>query len=56
MGAQKAQVGFLNTFSVLLAEAKYRVIPAMAVVRKYATPAGFPDPDAALKDTMQRFL
>ena len=55
MGAQKAQVGFLNTFSVLLAEAKYQVIPAIAVVRKYATPDGYPDPDAALKDTMQTF-
>ncbi len=55
MGAQKAQVGFLNTFSVLLAEAKYQVIPAIAVVRKYVTPDGYQDPDAALKDTMQTF-
>lgn len=55
MGAQKAQVGFLNTFSVLLAEQKYGVVPAIAVVRKYATPAGYPDPDAALKDSMQNF-
>jgi phosphonate transport system substrate-binding protein len=55
MGAQKAQVGFLNTFSVLLAEQKYGVVPAIAVVRKYATPAGFADPDAALKDSMQSF-
>lgn len=55
MGAQKAQVGFLNTFSVLLAEQKYGVIPAIAVVRNYATPAGFADPDASLKDSMQTF-
>lgn len=55
MGAQKAQVGFLNTFSVLLAEQKYGVVPAIAVVRKYATPDGYPDPDAALKGTMQSF-
>jgi phosphonate transport system substrate-binding protein len=55
MGAQKAQVGFLNTFSVLLAEAKYQVVPALAVVRKYATPEGFPDPDAALVGTPQTF-
>lgn len=55
MGAQKAQIGFLNTFSVLLAEQKYGVIPAIAVVRKYATPADFADPDASLKDTMQTF-
>jgi phosphonate transport system substrate-binding protein len=55
MGAQKAQVGFLNTFSVLLAEAKYQVIPGMAVVRNYATPDGYADPDAALKGTPQDF-
>jgi phosphonate transport system substrate-binding protein len=55
MGAQKAQVGFLNTFSVLLAKAKYQVVPAMAVVRNYATPADFPDPDAALKGSPQDF-
>ena len=48
MGAQKAQVGFLNTFSVLLAEAKYQVVPALAVVRNYATPEGYPDPDAGI--------
>jgi phosphonate transport system substrate-binding protein len=55
MGAQKAQVGFLNTFSVLLAEAKYQVVPALAVVRKYATPTGYADPDAASVGTMQTF-
>lgn len=55
MGAQKAQVGFLNTFSVLLAKVKYDVVPAMAVVRKYATPEGFADPDAGLKGTPQDF-
>ena len=55
MGAQKAQVGFLNTFSVLLAEQKYGVVPAIAVVRKYSTTADFADPDGALKDTMQSF-
>jgi phosphonate transport system substrate-binding protein len=55
MGAQKAQVGFLNTFSVLLAEAKYQVIPALAVVRNYATPTDYPDPDAALYNTLQTF-
>jgi phosphonate transport system substrate-binding protein len=37
MGAEKAQVGFLNTFSVLLAEQKYGIIPALVVIRKYAT-------------------
>lgn len=36
MGANKAQIGFLNTFSVLLAESKYGIEPALAVVRKLA--------------------
>ncbi len=46
MGAEKAQVGFLNTFSVLLAEQKYQIVPALAVLRKYSTNAL--DPDKAL--------
>ncbi len=29
MGAQKAQVGFLNTFSVLLRKEKYQIIPVL---------------------------
>ena len=37
MGANKAQVGFLNTFSVLLAVQKYQIVPALAVLRKYNT-------------------
>jgi phosphonate transport system substrate-binding protein len=37
MGAGKAQVGFLNTFSVLLAVQKYQIIPGLAVLRKYNT-------------------
>lgn len=45
MGADKAQVGFLNTFSVLLAREKYGIVPALAVLRKYNTNAV--DPDAA---------
>jgi phosphonate transport system substrate-binding protein len=45
MGAGKAQIGFLNTFSVLLAEAKYQVVPALAVLRKYNSNAV--DPDSA---------
>ena len=55
LGAEKAQVGFLNTFSILLAEAKYpgQIIPVLANIRKYTTNAV--DPDAALKDTMQPF-
>ena len=53
MGATKAQVGFLNTFSILLAEQKYQIIPALANLRKYSTNAV--DPDAALKGQMQPF-
>ncbi len=47
MGANKAQVGFLNTFSVLLARAKYDIVPALAVMRKYNTNAVDPDKDMA---------
>ncbi|MCE1254438.1 MAG: phosphate/phosphite/phosphonate ABC transporter substrate-binding protein [Anaerolineae bacterium] len=43
MGANKAQIGFLNTFSVLLAEEKYQIVPALAVLRKYNTNAVDPD-------------
>ncbi len=43
MGANKAQVGFLNTFSVLLARAKYQIVPALAVMRKYNTNPIDPD-------------
>lgn len=54
MGAGKAQVGFLNTFSVLLAEAKYQIVPVLANERKYATVEGI-DPDANLKDQLEPF-
>jgi phosphonate transport system substrate-binding protein len=53
MGADKAQVGFLNTFSVLLAEAKYGIIPALAVMRKYNTNAI--DPDKAMSGQLTAF-
>ena len=53
MGAEKAQVGFLNTFSVLLAEQKYQIVPALANLRKYNTNAV--DPDAALAGKMEPF-
>jgi phosphonate transport system substrate-binding protein len=53
MGADKAQVGFLNTFSVLLAEAKYGIIPVLGNLRKYATNAV--DPDQDLKGQMEPF-
>lgn len=53
MGAEKAQVGFLNTFSILLAEQKYGIIPVIANLRKYSTNAV--DPDVSLKDQMEPF-
>ena len=53
MGAEKAQVGFLNTFSVLLAEQKYQIVPALANLRKYNTNAV--DPDASLAGHMEPF-
>src|SRR5512138_2247151 len=53
MGAEKAQVGFLNTFSVLLAEQKYQVVPALVAIRKYAT--NDLDPDKALGGQPQPF-
>lgn len=53
MGATKAQIGFLNTFSVLLAEQKYQVIPALAVLRKYNT--NEVDPDASMAGQMLPF-
>lgn len=53
MGAEKAQVGFLNTFSVLLAREKYEIMPALAVLRKYNTNAV--DPDQAMAGQLQPF-
>ena len=45
LGAEKAQVSFLNTFSTLLAEQKYGVTPALVAIRKYATNDLDPDKD-----------
>lgn len=53
MGAEKAHVGFLNTFSTLLAEQKYDVVPALVAIRKYAT--NDLDPDNALGGELQPF-
>ena len=53
MGAEKAQVSFLNTFSVLLAEQKYQIVPALVAIRKYAT--NDLDPDKALGGQLQPF-
>jgi len=46
MGAEKAQVSFLNTLSALLAASKYQVYPVLLAIRKYNT--NDVDPDAAL--------
>jgi len=53
MGAEKAQVSFLNTFSVLLAEQKYGIIPALVAIRNYAT--NDLDPDKALGGQAEPF-
>lgn len=55
MGAEKAHVGFLNTFSALLANAKYPgITPSLVNIRKY-TPGGTIDPDVALAGEMVPF-
>ncbi len=48
MGAEKAQVGFLNTLSALLANAKYGVTPALLAIRNYPTTTSDIDPDKSL--------
>ena len=53
MGAEKAHVGFLNTFSALLGIEKYGIIPALAVMRKYNT--NDVDPDKDMKGQLQAF-
>lgn len=53
MGANKAQVGFLNTFAILVAEAKYGVVPALANIRNYSSNAI--DPDKALAGKPEPF-
>lgn len=53
LGAEKAHVGFLNTFSVLLAQQKYGIVPILVNQRKYNTNAV--DPDAAEKGNLTPF-
>lgn len=53
MGAGKAQIGFLNTFTILLAEKLYGIVPVMAVVRNYST--NDVDPDKALAGQKETF-
>jgi phosphonate transport system substrate-binding protein len=53
MGADKAQVGFLNTFSAILGQAKYGIEPALLVLRKYN--ANDIDPDKGLSGQLEPF-
>ena len=53
MGAGKSQVGFLNTFSILAAQAKYGIIPALINLRNYSTNSL--DPDQALGGKLEPF-
>jgi len=53
MGAGKAQIGFLNTFSILLAQAKYGIIPVLVNLRNYQT--NDLDPDKALSGKLEPF-
>ncbi len=53
MGANKAQVGFLNTFSAVLGKAKYGIEPALLVLRKYT--ANDIDPDKSLTGQLEPF-
>lgn len=53
MGADKAQIGFLNTFSAVLGKERYGIEPALLVMRKYNTNPI--DPDKAMKDQLEPF-
>ncbi len=53
MGADKAQIGFLNTFSAVLAKAKYGIEPALLVLRKYT--GNDIDPDKGLTGQLEPF-
>lgn len=53
MGAEKAQIGFLNTFSALLGGVKYGITPALVAIRKYAT--NDVDPDKNLEGQLEPF-
>jgi len=56
MGAQKAQMGFLATFAILLARQKYDIVPAIVAARKYKSPVEADiDPDKGLEGTLQTF-
>ncbi len=53
MGAGKAQVGFLNTFSILAAQQKYGIVPALINLRNYSS--NDLDPDKALAGQLEPF-
>ena len=53
MGAEKAQVSFLNTAAALLAANRYGVFPVLLAIRKYST--NDVDPDKALAGQPEPF-
>jgi len=53
MGAEKAQIGFLNTFSALLGNSKYGIYPVLLAIRNYNT--NDVDPDKALAGQPEPF-
>jgi phosphonate transport system substrate-binding protein len=53
MGAEKAQVAFLNTLSALLAASKYGVYPVLLAIRNYST--NDVDPDKGLAGKPEPF-
>jgi phosphonate transport system substrate-binding protein len=55
MGAEHAQVGFLNTFNILVAQSKYNILPALVNLRNYVTVSYINDPDASLVGKLEPF-
>ncbi len=53
MGANKAQVGFLDTFAVVLAQTRYGVQPGLIALDQYYTVAI--DPDKSLANMLEPF-
>ncbi|HTP02295.1 MAG TPA: phosphate/phosphite/phosphonate ABC transporter substrate-binding protein [Anaerolineales bacterium] len=55
MGAEKAQVSFLNTAAALLAANRYGVFPVLLAIRNYPTTAPDVDPDKTLAGQPEPF-
>lgn len=53
VGGGKAQISFLNTFAILLAEKKYGLIPVLVAARKYSTVDI--DPDKGLAGQLETY-